>query len=63
MMHYDLSMALAGRKPETLAALLADPRIGWTFLPSVMPANQVLAASPEWKLIFRDEVATVFARR
>jgi hypothetical protein len=63
MMHYDLSLAVAGRKPETLAALLADPRIGWTLLPSVMPANQVLAVSPDWRQVFRDDVATVFVRR
>jgi hypothetical protein len=63
MMHYDLSLAVAGRKPETLAALLADPKIGWTLLPSVMPANQVLAASPDWRQVFRDDVATVFVRR
>ncbi|MDI9848912.1 hypothetical protein QM467_12675 [Rhodoblastus sp. 17X3] len=63
MMHYDLSLAVAGRKPETLAALLANPKIGWTLLPSVMPANQVLAASPDWRQVFRDDVATVFVRR
>ena len=63
MMHYDLSLAVAGRKPELLAALLADPAIGWTFLPTAEPANQTLAASPGWRLVYRDDVATVFVRR
>ena len=31
-MYYDLSLAVAGRKPDLLAALLADRAIGWTFL-------------------------------
>lgn len=62
-MHYDLSMALVGRKPDKLAALLADPAIGWTFLPSVMPANATLASSPGWRLVYRDEIATIYARR
>ncbi|MCI4678784.1 hypothetical protein K9U39_00685 [Rhodoblastus acidophilus] len=62
MMHYDLSMAIGGRMPDKLAALLADPKIGWTLLPSVMPANRTLAASPDWRLVYRDPVATVYAR-
>jgi hypothetical protein len=62
-MHYDLSLAVAGRKPDLLAALLADPAIGWTFLPTAAPANQTLAASPGWRLVYRDDFATVFARR
>ncbi|MGO9942829.1 MAG: hypothetical protein ACLPIC_08680 [Rhodoblastus sp.] len=62
-MHYDLSLALAGRKPEFLAALLANREIGWTLLPTVLPANQVLEASPDWRKVYRDEVASVYARR
>jgi hypothetical protein len=62
-MHYEQSLALAGKKPEMLAQLLADPRIGWTILPARLPANAVLAASPEWKKVFADDVATVFVRR
>jgi hypothetical protein len=62
MMHRDLSLAIAGQMPEKLAALLADPRIDWTLLPSEMPANQTLAASPGWRLIYRDRIATVYAR-
>jgi hypothetical protein len=63
IMHYEQSLALAGKKPEMLAQLLADPRIGWTILPARLPANAVLAASPEWKKVFADDVATVFVRR
>jgi hypothetical protein len=63
MMHYDLSLAVAGRKPDFLAALLANPAIGWTLLPTEASANQALAASSDWRLIYRDGVATVFARR
>lgn len=62
-MHYDLSLAMAGRKPEVLAALFANREIGWTLLPTVLPANQVLEASPDWRRVYRDEVATVYARR
>ena len=62
-MHYDLSMALAGRKPDVLKSLLANPQIGWTLLPTMLPANQVLDASPEWRLVFRDDLASVYARR
>jgi hypothetical protein len=62
-MHYDLSLALAGRKSEVLTALLANREIGWTLLPTVLPANQVLEASPDWRRVFRDEVASVYARR
>jgi hypothetical protein len=63
MMHYEVSMALAGRKPDILAALLADRRIGWTILPSATPANGTLAASPDWLLVYHDQIATVYARR
>ena len=62
-MHFDLSMALAGRKPEVLKTLLANPEIGWTLLPTILPANQVLDASPEWRLVYRDDLASVYARR
>jgi hypothetical protein len=62
-MHTDLSMALAGRNPETLKTLLANPQIGWTLLPTALPANQVLDASSEWRRVYRDEVASVYARR
>lgn len=62
-MHYDLSLALAGRKPEALKKLLADPAIGWTILPTILPANQILDASPDWRRVFRDDVASVYARR
>jgi hypothetical protein len=62
-LHYDLSMALAGRKPKVLTALLANPAIGWTLLPTLLPANQVLDASPEWRRVYRDDVASVYARR
>jgi hypothetical protein len=62
-MHYDLSMALAGRKADVLKDLLANPQIGWTLLPTALPANQVLDASPEWRRVYRDEVASVYARR
>ncbi len=62
-MHYDLSMALAGRKPDALKKLLANPSIGWTILPTILPANQVLEASPDWRRVFRDDVASVYARR
>ncbi len=61
-MHYDLSLALAGRKPDVLQKLLADPAIGWTILPTILPANAVLDASPCWRRVFRDDVATVYAR-
>jgi hypothetical protein len=62
-MHYDLSMALAGRKPEALEALMADPKIGWAILPNIFPANRDFGASPVWRRVFRDEVASVYARR
>jgi hypothetical protein len=62
-MHFDLSMALAGRKPEELKTLLANPEIGWTLLPTILPANRVLDASPEWRLVYRDDLASVYARR
>ncbi len=62
-MHYDLSMALAGRQPETLKALMADPRIGWAILPNIFPANRDFDASPDWRRVFRDDVASVYARR
>ena len=62
-LHYDLSMALAGRKPETLKTLLANPAIGWTLLPTALPANAVLDASPEWRRVYRDGIASVYARR
>ncbi len=61
-MHYQQSLALAGRKPEKLAEILADKNIGWTFLPSNLPANEVLAASPDWRAVYRDETASVFLR-
>jgi hypothetical protein len=62
-MHYDLSMALAGRKPDVLQDLLANRAIGWTLLPTALPANQLLDASPEWRRLYRDDVASVYARR
>jgi hypothetical protein len=62
-LHYDLSMALAGRKPAVLRDLLANPAIGWTLLPTVLPANEVLDASPQWRRVYRDDVASVYARR
>lgn len=61
-LHYDLSLALAGRRPDLLNALLADRRIGWTLLPSLLPANEVLAGSPDWRLVFGDETARVYER-
>ncbi|WP_294540232.1 hypothetical protein [uncultured Rhodoblastus sp.] len=62
-LHYDLSMALAGRKADVLDRLLANRAIGWTLLPTVLPANRVLEASPEWRRVYRDDVASVYARR
>jgi hypothetical protein len=62
-MHYDLSMALAGRKPEALEALMADPKISWAILPNIFPANRDFDASPVWRRVFRDDVASVYARR
>src|SRR5208282_11339 len=59
-MHCDLSLALAGRKPEVLTALLGNREIGWTLLPTVLPANQVLEASPDWRRVYRDEIASVY---
>jgi hypothetical protein len=62
-MHYDLSMALAGRRPETLKALMTDPKIGWAILPNMFPANRDFEASPDWRQVFRDDVASVYIRR
>ncbi len=62
-LHYDLTQALAGRRPEILSALLADQSIGWTILPTILPANNILDASPDWRRVFSDDVATVFVRR
>jgi hypothetical protein len=60
--HYEQTLALAGRKPEKLAQILADKTIGWTLLPSVLPVNDALAASPDWRPVYRDETSSVFMR-
>ena len=61
-MHYELTQALDGRDPGALQALLANREIGWTLLPSNLPVNKALAASPDWRRLFSDDVATVYAR-
>jgi hypothetical protein len=61
-MHYELTQALDGRNPELLRQLLADRTIGWTLLPTILPANKALEASPDWRRVFSDEVATVYVR-
>jgi hypothetical protein len=61
-MHYDLSMALAGRDDAGLRQILARLEIGWTLLPTASPANRVLRQIPQWREIYCDAIACVFAR-
>jgi len=43
--------------------VLKDHDVGWTILPQSHPLNHLLALSPRWKLVYQDEVATIYGQR
>jgi hypothetical protein len=43
--------------------VLERHRIGWTLTATSAPLNRALELSPEWRLAYRDETATIFVRR
>ena len=51
------------RGEEPLEHLLDRHGIEWTLLQNGQPANKLLERLPGWRPAFRDEVATIFARR
>jgi len=38
-------------------------RVGWTLLPLTHPLSNLLALDPDWKQVYRDDVAVVYARQ
>jgi hypothetical protein len=43
--------------------VFAKYRVGWTILPVTHPLCSLLALRPDWKLVYHDDVAVIYARQ
>jgi hypothetical protein len=44
------------------AGVLNKYNVGWTILPRIHALNQILALSNDWRLVYTDEVTTIYGR-
>jgi hypothetical protein len=56
------TIAFQFNQPEVAQVVGADPR-DYVLIPGEAPANRLMAARADWKLVYRDEYTRLYARR
>ncbi|HEY6417627.1 MAG TPA: hypothetical protein VIX59_01380 [Candidatus Binataceae bacterium] len=56
------TIAFQFNQPEVAQVVGADPR-DYVLIPGEAPANRLMAARADWKLVYRDEFTRLYARR